>query len=88
MKSMTGYGKRETVWKGMTLGVEVRSVNHRFCEIVPRLPKGLSGLEEDLKHIVHRHCERGRIELTDIDEWHSQSSENLDTRPRGSQSVS
>lgn len=64
MKSMTGYGKRETVWRGMTFGVEVRSVNHRFCEIVPRLPKGLGGIEEDLKHIVHRHCERGRIELT------------------------
>ena len=64
MKSMTGYGKREMVWKGMALGVEVRSVNHRFCEIVPRLPKGLGGLEEDLRQIIHRHCERGRIEYT------------------------
>lgn len=64
MRSMTGYGKRETVWKGMVLGVEVRSVNHRFCEIVPRLPKGFGGLEEDLKQVVHRHCERGRFELT------------------------
>ena len=64
MKSMTGYGKREAVWKGLTLGVEVRSVNHRFCEIVARLPKGLSGLEEELKQVVHRQCERGRIELT------------------------
>ena len=63
MKSMTGYGKRETVWKGMNVGVEVRSINHRFCEIVPRLPKGIGGVEEELKQLVHRHCERGRIEL-------------------------
>ena len=64
MKSMTGYGKREVVWKGMNVGVEVRSINHRFCEIVPRLPKGIGGVEEELKQLVHRHCERGRIELT------------------------
>ena len=64
MKSMTGYGKREKVWKGMALSVEIRSVNHRFCEIVPRLPKGLGGLEEDLRQMIHRHCDRGRIEYT------------------------
>jgi len=64
MKSMTGYGKREMVWKGMALGVEVRSVNHRFCEIMVRLPKPLSGMELELKEQVKRTCERGRIELT------------------------
>lgn len=47
----------------MVLSVELRSVNHRFCEVVPRIPRGLTGLEEDLKQIVHRRCERGRIEL-------------------------
>ena len=64
MKSMTGYGKRETEWKGSVISVELRSVNHRFCEIVPRLPRSLSGLEEELKQVVHRQCERGRIECT------------------------
>jgi len=48
----------------MALGVEVRSVNHRYCEIIPRLPKGLGGLEEELKQIIQGHCERGRIEYT------------------------
>jgi len=46
------------------VGVEVRSVNHRFCEIMVRLPKSLSGMELDLKEQVKRICERGRIELT------------------------
>ena len=64
MKSMTGYGKREVVWKGLSLNVEVRSVNHRFCEVVPRLPRSLTGLEEELKQLVHRQCERGRVELS------------------------
>ena len=46
------------------VGVEVRSVNHRYCEIMVRLPKPLSGLEMELKEQVKRTCERGRIELT------------------------
>ncbi len=64
MKSMTGFGKREIEWKGMALGVELRSVNHRFCEIIPRIPRTLAGLEEDLKQLIHRQCERGRLEFT------------------------
>lgn len=43
--------------------VEVRSVNHRFCEVVARLPRSLSGLEEGLKKTVQSRCQRGRIEL-------------------------
>lgn len=64
IRSMTGYGRRETAWSGRSLSVEVRSVNHRFCEIVVRLPRSLAGLEEDLKKTVQRRCQRGRIELT------------------------
>ncbi len=64
MKSMTGFGKREAEWKGISVGVELKSVNHRFCEIVARLPRSLSSAEEDLKQLIHRRCERGRIEFT------------------------
>jgi uncharacterized protein (TIGR00255 family) len=64
IRSMTGYGRRESAWSGRSLSVEVRSVNHRFCEIVSRLPRSLAGLEEDLKKAIQRRCQRGRIELT------------------------
>ncbi len=63
MRSMTGFGKRETLSKGMMVGVEVRSVNHRFCEIMARLPKMFSSMELPLKEQVKQVCERGRIEL-------------------------
>jgi uncharacterized protein (TIGR00255 family) len=61
---MTGYGRRESAWSGRSLSVEVRSVNHRFCEVVSRLPRSLAGLEEDLKKSIQQRCQRGRIELT------------------------
>lgn len=64
MKSMTGFGKRESLCQGTMVGVEIRSVNHRFCEMMVRLPKPLSHMELELKEQVKRICERGRIELT------------------------
>ena len=64
MKSMTGFGKRESLCQRAMVGVEVRSVNHRFCEIMVRLPKTLSSMELKLKEQVKRTCDRGRIELT------------------------
>ncbi len=63
MKSMTGFGKREVLSQGTMVGVEIRSVNHRFCEIMARLPKTLSSMELDLKEQVKQVCERGRVEV-------------------------
>lgn len=63
LKSMTGFGKREGTSHGLAVTVEVRSVNHRFREIVIRVPKGGLEWEEELKALVARKCRRGRIEL-------------------------
>ena len=63
LKSMTGFGKREGTSHGLAVAVEVRSVNHRFREIVLRVPRGGFEWEEELKELVARTCRRGRIEL-------------------------
>ena len=63
MKSMTGFGKREALSQGTMVGVEIRSVNHRFCEIMVRLPKTLTSMELGLKEQIKQVCERGRVEL-------------------------
>lgn len=63
LKSMTGFGKREGTCHGLAVTVEIRSVNHRFREIVIRVPKGELEWEEELKTLVARKCRRGRIEL-------------------------
>ncbi len=64
IRSMTGYGRREAAWAGGSVAVEVRAVNHRFCEVVARLPRPLVLLEEEFKRAVQRRCTRGRIDLT------------------------
>lgn len=64
MNSMTGYGRSEAASGGGTVTAELRSVNHRFSEIVIRLPRVLSSLEDEFKQMIQRHCARGRVELT------------------------
>ena len=64
LKSMTGFGKRETSHVGLTLSVEIRSVNHRHREVALRLPKGFWEIEDKLKALIYRHCARGRVDVT------------------------
>jgi len=64
MKSMTGFGKRESLCQDTMIGVEVRAVNHRFCEISVRLPKLVSDMELSLKEVVKQVCARGRVDVT------------------------
>jgi uncharacterized protein (TIGR00255 family) len=61
---MTGYGRSEGTYKGVETVVELRSINHRFSEVVIRLPKGLSELERPCKQLLQDRFSRGRIELT------------------------
>ncbi len=61
---MTGYGRREGAWRAGSLAVELRAVNHRFCEVVVRLPKSLSSMEDALKRTVLRRVLRGRVEAS------------------------
>ena len=49
---------------GGSVTAELRSVNHRFCEIVVRLPRVMSSLEDEFKRTIQQHCARGRIELS------------------------
>ena len=64
IKSMTGYGKREGAHSAGSVMVEVRSVNHRFCEVQVRLPRFLADMEERIKKTVQRRCARGRVDVT------------------------
>ena len=64
IRSMTGFGRRQSAWRDGSVTVEVRSVNHRFLEVACRLPHSLSRLEETFKKAVRQRCTRGRIDLT------------------------
>jgi len=62
--SMTGFGRGEEVRDGFACQVEVRSLNHRFLDVVLKLPRGLSLYEDTAKEVVRKHISRGRINLS------------------------
>jgi uncharacterized protein (TIGR00255 family) len=41
----------------------MKSVNHRFCEIVIRMPRQLIEIEDKIKKIVQTYIKRGRVEV-------------------------
>ncbi len=62
--SMTGFGNATISGDGMTVSVEIRSVNSRFYEFSARVPKHLQGRELDLKEMVRAQLKRGKVNLT------------------------
>ena len=62
--SMTGFGRGEEARDGFACQVEVRSLNHRFLDVVLKLPRGLGLYEDTAKEIVRKHISRGRISLS------------------------
>ena len=64
IRSMTGYGRGEVLVDGLRLAAEVRSVNHRFCELSARLPRTLASYEAEARKIVLERTNRGKITLS------------------------
>ncbi|MNH77057.1 hypothetical protein D3C73_293430 [compost metagenome] len=61
--SMTGFGQSAQHFGGYVIQFEIKSVNHRYSEIVLRMPREWTCYEDELKRIVQRHIKRGRIDV-------------------------
>ncbi|ANB56928.1 hypothetical protein GFC29_336 [Anoxybacillus sp. B7M1] len=60
---MTGFGRSKTTNGSMGVTVEVKSVNHRFCEISVRMPRQLFIFEDKIKKVISQYVHRGRVEV-------------------------
>jgi uncharacterized protein (TIGR00255 family) len=67
---MTGFGAAEAATGLSRYAVEIRSVNHRFCEIVVRMPRELAALEDPIRAIVQGRVLRGRFDVAIIRQDH------------------
>jgi uncharacterized protein (TIGR00255 family) len=63
LKSMTGFGRGEYLDAEHRFVVEIKAVNHRFNEIVIRMPKQLGSLEDKIRRTVANTLARGRIDI-------------------------
>jgi len=64
IQSMTGYGKAKGNSNNYTFEVELRSVNNRFLDISVRLPKTLLSKEIELRNLIKRSINRGKVSLS------------------------
>lgn len=60
---MTGYGQSTYEESDLRMKVEARSYNHRFCEIVIRMPRQLLQFEDQVKKVIQSHIQRGKVDV-------------------------
>lgn len=60
---MTGYGRGESYGAGYHITVEMRAVNHRYCETAIRLPKQYALFEDSIRQDILSKVKRGRVDV-------------------------
>lgn len=61
--SMTGFGTKSTKAGAYSIHVEMKTVNHRFCEMNIRMPHQLLKIEDKIKKKLNQFIRRGRVEV-------------------------
>lgn len=63
MRSMTGYGRGEADNATKKFTVEIKTINHRYLEIIVKQPKQYMLLEDKIRRLVQEYIKRGRVEI-------------------------
>lgn len=61
---MTGFGSGRAETPTATVTLEIRSVNHRYCDVRVHAPPGLMALMANLEREVRARIRRGRIDVS------------------------
>ncbi len=63
IKSMTGFGRSEVSNIDRKITVEMKSVNHRYCDISIKIPKKLSFFEVGIRNLLKKYIGRGKVDV-------------------------
>ena len=61
--SMTGFGRSEYLDDEKKIIIEIKSVNHRYCDINVKLPRTISRFEPEIRKRLKLYAERGKIDV-------------------------
>ncbi len=64
IKSMTGFASRTLEIEQASIGVTVRSVNHRYLDVQVRVPQIVAQMESRIRAVVQQRMARGRVEVS------------------------
>lgn len=62
-RSMTAFARAEGTFEWGSLTWELKSVNHRYLEVYPKLAEGYRDLEQVVRETVRKYLNRGKVEL-------------------------
>lgn len=63
IKSMTGFGRSESVTKERKIVIEMKSVNHRYCDLNIKMPKKFNAFEADMRNHLKQYIGRGKVDI-------------------------
>ncbi|MEI3266322.1 MAG: YicC/YloC family endoribonuclease [Frisingicoccus sp.] len=63
LKSMTGFGRSEIANESQKITVEMKAVNHRYCDINIKMPKKLSIFEAGIRNLLKKYIQRGKVDV-------------------------
>lgn len=63
MRSMTGFGRGTLEDENQSFIVEMKSVNHRYCDLNIKIPKSLMLLEDKIRKVILQRINRGKVDI-------------------------
>ena len=63
IKSMTGFGRAETVTAQRKITVELKSVNHRYLDLNIKMPRIFNVFEGQVRNLMKTYMQRGKIDV-------------------------
>ncbi|MFA7473692.1 MAG: YicC/YloC family endoribonuclease [Spirosomataceae bacterium] len=64
LKSMTGFGSATVELPTLSANFEIKTLNSKFLDIYCRIPKNYSEREVEIRNMITRSLERGKVECT------------------------
>lgn len=64
LRSMTGFGEAHCQRDGLSVAVEIRTINNRYFKLALRTSEGYSALEPLIEELVRQRIRRGTIQVT------------------------
>ncbi len=63
IKSMTGFGRSESITKERKIVIEMKSVNHRYCDLNIKMPKKFNFFEAAIRNHLKQYIGRGKVDI-------------------------
>ena len=63
IKSMTGFGREERITDEVSIIVEIKTLNSKNFDLLTRIPKTFSEKEVEIRNMLEKHLQRGKISI-------------------------